>query len=415
MRESIAANNQNKETESLAEAFQSFNQATDYLTQFYKDLEQQVSLLNTELTTAKREKNRELNEKERLADRLSNLLHVLPAGVVVLDGNGVINQVNPAAIDLLGEPLENELWRDVVTRTFSPRWDDGHDITLKDGRHVNISTQSLESEPGQILLLKDVSENRRLQEQFSDLKRLSAMGEMAASLAHQVRTPLSSAILYASNLCRNGLDESIRKRFSEKLLSRLKNLEGLVEDMLLFARGGRFDSVQQSFPEFIEVMKESLHAKQNEFGCDIEINSEIDNALVDINRNAIISAIHNLINNAIQSTDRQININIDCYRVNEQFIEINIKDNGAGIPEEIHGRLFEPFFTTRSQGTGLGLAVVDAVIRAHNGVLSFDTSLGEGTVFHIKLPVIAWQECQINQYQSDANLSEFDSRINSRR
>lgn len=386
--QSPIVDNYTQQTESLEEAFQNFNQATNYLTEFYKDLELQVSKLNEELTSAKIEKNKQFDEKERLASRLANLLHVLPGGVVVLDGNGVVTEANPAAIDLLGNPLEGKLWRDVVERTFSPRWDDGHDITLKDGRYVNISTQSLESEPGQILLIKDVSENRQLQEQFSHLKRLSAMGEMAASLAHQVRTPLSSAILYASNLCRNGLDSNIHQRFSEKLLSRLQNLEGLVEDMLLFARGGRFDSEQLAFNSFIEELNESLQSKAIEYDCEINVDNQIDAAVIEANKNAVISAIHNLVTNAVQSSNYSVTINVLCKQINDQFVQIDIKDDGVGIPADIHDRLFEPFFTTRSQGTGLGLAVVDAVVRAHNGRLSFETEEGQGTVFHIQLPVV---------------------------
>ncbi len=402
MEQDPGTNNCNNESESLEEAFQNFSQATNYLTEFYKGLEQQVAQLNAELLTAKIEKDKQFDEKERLANRLADLLHVLPAGVIVLDGNGNISQANPAAIDLLGSPLEGILWRDVVERAFSPRWDDGHDITLKDGRYVNISTQSLESEPGQILLIKDVSENRQLQEQFSHLKRLSAMGEMAASLAHQVRTPLSSAILYASNLCRNGLDKNIRQRFSGKLLSRLQNLEALVEDMLLFSRGGRFDSQQESLNSLIDDLDESLRSKEVEYGCKINIDNQVDTAVIDVNKNAIISSIHNLVTNAVQSTNHFVEINIHCTQPHDNYIQFDVEDNGDGIPEDIQDRLFEPFFTTRSQGTGLGLAVVDAVVRAHNGTLTFETEERKGTMFHIQLPVIeclanANEESQINE------------------
>ncbi len=345
--------NQNEDSNTLEEAFENFSEATGYLTEFYKGLEGQVAKLNAELISAKIEKKKEYLEKERLASRLANLLHVLPGGVVVLDGNGVITQVNPVAINLLGNPLEGLLWRDIVERAFSPRWDDGHDITLKDGRTVNISTQALESEPGQILLIKDVSENRQLQEQLSGLKRLSAMGEMAASLAHQVRTPLSSAILYASNLSRNGLEDSVRRRFADKLLSRLQNLEGLVEDMLLFARGGRFDSEKQSVNSFIAALKETLQSKSAEYDCDITITNKIKKAVIDVNSHALISCIHNLVTNAVQSVNDSVTINLNCYQTDENTIQIDVADNGSGIPEKFQGRLFEPFFSTRSQGTGV--------------------------------------------------------------
>ena len=374
-------------SDTLEEAFENFSEATSYLTEFYKGLEQQVAKLNAELTSAKLEKKQEYSEKEKLANRLANILHVLPAGVIVLDGDGVIQQVNPAATDLLGKPLEGELWRDVVERTFAPRWDDGHDITLKDGRYVNIATQSLESEPGQIILLKDVSENRHLQEQYSDLKRLSAMGEMAASLAHQVRTPLSSAILYASNIARNEIDASVRQRFSEKLLSRLQNLETLIEDMLLFARGGRFEAKTQTLNSFVDELDESLQNKIEEYECILNIHHSPSEININVNQHALISCLHNLVTNAVQSVDRQIEIKINFKVLDKDWLEIDVTDNGPGIPEKFHDRLFEPFFSTRPQGTGLGLAVVDAVVRAHHGKLLFDTQKDQGTTFHIQLPI----------------------------
>lgn len=380
-------NHEDLNSNNLEEAFENFSEATNYLTEFYKGLEQEVAKLNAELTSARKEKNHQHNEKEKLATRLSNILHVLPAGIIVLDANGVINQVNPVAIELLDEPLIGEFWRDVVERSFEPRWDDGHDVRLKDGRYVNLSTQSLDAEPGQIILLKDVSDNRLLQEQYSDLKRLSAMGEMAASLAHQVRTPLSSAILYASNISRNGLDETVRKKFSDKLLSRLQNLETLVEDMLLFARGGRFDAKPQTLASFIDDLDESLQVKIEEYQCSLSINKKLPDIKLNINQPALISCIHNLVTNAVQSIDTVVKIEIDCVVAAKDKIQLSIKDNGSGIPKNIQDKLFEPFFTTRSQGTGLGLPVVEAVVRAHNGKLRFESKESEGTVFYIQLPI----------------------------
>ena len=122
---------------SIEEAFANFNQASEHLTEFYKGLENQVALLNDQLQTAHQDKLREYEEKERLANRLANILHVLPGGLVVLDGDGRVADCNPAAKSLLGEPLEGEQWRDIVERCFAPRWDDGHDITLRDGRYVS--------------------------------------------------------------------------------------------------------------------------------------------------------------------------------------------------------------------------------------------------------------------------------------
>lgn len=381
---------------SIEEAFEYFNQASEHLSEFYKGLEHQVTLLNDQLQTAQRDRLRQYEEKERLANRLSNLLRVLPGGVVVLDGRGVVSDCNPAAVNLLGEPLMGELWRDVVDRCFDPRWDDGHDITLRDGRCVNISTQSLESEPGQILLIKDVTETRQLQEQFSQLKRLSAMGEMAASLAHQIRTPLSSAMLYASNLSRAALGEQVRHRFTDKIIQRLQNLESLVEDMLLFSRGGRLESRQVSAITFVHDTCLSLESNTAPGEHELVFSENINSGELNINEAALISAIQNLVNNAIESSDKSVCVHLN-FTITEDSLNIRVSDNGPGIPERVRDRVLEPFFTTRSNGTGLGLAVVDSVIRAHSGKLTLESTNNNGTCFSIRLPLVAGQASASNE------------------
>ncbi len=179
----------------------------------------------------------ELAEKERLANRLQSLLDLLPGGVIVIDAHGVVREANPAALGLLGEPLVGMLWREVIARCFAPREDDGHEISLRDGRRLSIATRSLNGEPGQLILLNDLTDTRRLQEQLARHERLSALGRMVASLAHQIRTPLSAALLYAGHLSEQALPTDQQQRFAGRLKERLHELEHQVRDMLVFARG----------------------------------------------------------------------------------------------------------------------------------------------------------------------------------
>jgi two-component system sensor histidine kinase FlrB len=107
--------------------------------------------------------------ESRIADRLSSLLAVIPGGVVVIDGMGVVQDCNQVAINLLGEPLTGQRWIDVIKRAFKPREDDGHDVSLADGRLVHISTSPLDKEPGQIILLQEVTETRQLQRKVAKI------------------------------------------------------------------------------------------------------------------------------------------------------------------------------------------------------------------------------------------------------
>ena len=370
----------------LETAFSSFNEASTALADVYKELETKVSSLNSELSNARNEKIQQFEEKEKIASRLQHLLNILPAGVVVLDENGRITECNPAAESLLGPALVSREWRDIVENSFSPRWDDGHDITLLDGRSVNISTQSLENEGGQLVLLKEVTETRQLQEQLGHLKRLSAMGEMAAALAHQIRTPLSSAVLYASNLKNTYCDRARQLRFTEKLLTRLQHLEALIEDMLLFARGGNFDFKSYKLLGLLEEFSNNFDQGDSEICVRLELNTLADSLEVNVNEHAINSVLQNLVDNAVNANANSTVITIQVKEESGQHVAIFVSDNGPGVPEEIQDRIFDPFFTTNSSGTGLGLAVADSVLKSHGGSIKLLKDTNQ-TTFRIRLPI----------------------------
>ena len=308
------------------------------------------------------------------------------AGVVVLDNNGAITECNPAAENLLGTPLLSRQWRDVVENSFSPRWDDGHDMTLVDGRSVNISTQSLDGESGQLVLLKEVTETRQLQEQLGQLKRLSAMGEMAASLAHQIRTPLSTAVLYASNLKNTYCDRARQLRFTEKLLSRLQHLETLIEDMLLFARGGSFDFKCYRIRDLLEDFVKGIEQLQGRVTISLDVSKLDQSVEVNVNQHAISSVLQNLVDNSINASSGPLQLTIEAGISDEGWLEILVSDDGPGIPGDVQDKIFDPFFTTRSSGTGLGLAVADSVIKSHGGTIRL-LKENKLTTFRIKLPV----------------------------
>ncbi len=328
-----------------------------------------------------------LAQKLRQADRLEEILNVLPSGVVVLDGSGQVRYCNPAAIEILGVSLLGTAWSDVVARVFSPRLDDGHDISLRCGRRVNVSTQALQGEPGQILLIHEVTETRRLQEQLNWHKRLSAQGEMAAALAHQVRTPLSCALLYLSNLGQPGLDRELRQRFMEKAFTCLKDLERLMNDMLLYARSGGFEMEEIGLDLLFDNLVRQAEPVLTGTRFDLTVRRPLPKVILRANPSALQSAMLNLVHNAVQSCGETGALRIDADMENDQTLVLGFTDNGPGIPEEIRREIFEPFKTTRSHGTGLGLAIVHAVVRAHRGEIWLDPGHAFGTSFKMRFPV----------------------------
>lgn len=379
------------QAQELQDAFGAFNQLSAQLSESYQQLEVRVAGLTTALENEQDERLKELTEKERVASRLASLLHALPGGVVVIDGEGKVQEHNPAAELLLGQPLLGLPWSAIIQRSFSPRSDDGHDISLVDGRKVNISTCPLGSEPGQILLITDVTEIRYLQDRTEQQQRLAAMGKMAASLAHQIRTPLSSALLYVSNLKRQVLSDEDRLSVTDKMTSRLRHLEQLIEDMLMYSREGTVGeeifTSQNLLDELYQGLEPQLELTKTRFSS---ANSKRD-LLIHGNRQMLLSALTNLAMNAMQAMkESQIannpEIKVEIKKISN-CVTIELSDNGPGISLDVQEQIFDPFYTTRTQGTGLGLAVVKAVAKAHGGDVEINSTVNEGCTFKITLPL----------------------------
>lgn len=373
----------------LKQAFELFNDMSQQLVESYHLLEDRVTELNRELTSVSDQRMQELAEKEQLAHRLESLLNFLPGGVVVLDSSGRVSECNPAARELLGEPLEGELWRDLIGRRFMPRRDDGHEVSLHDGRRISIGTRNLGAD-GQIILLTDQTETRRLQSELSRHERLSALGKMMSALAHQIRTPLSAAMLYAGHLCKPDLPEARRQQFAEKISGRLNHLERQVQDMLLFVKGElplddliSVAELQLALEEAMEVPLLTSHSR-----CDWIVQGR--EQYLQCNREALIGALLNLVNNGIQAVGTKAQLQLDirpCRNQERACLAISLTDRGPGIAPELMPSLGDLFVTSKSQGTGLGLAVVKAVARAHQGTFDLQSKPGQGTCARLALPL----------------------------
>ncbi|MGF6593343.1 sensor histidine kinase [Pseudomonas sp. 2835] len=375
----------------LEQAFAMFDQVSSQLSESYSLLEARVTELKGELAVVSAQRMAELAEKERLANRLQNLLALLPGGVIVIDGLGRVREANPAASDLLGEPLVGELWREVIARSFAPREDDGHEVSLRDGRRLSIATRSLDAEPGQLVLLNDLTETRHLQDQLARHQRLSSLGRMVASLAHQIRTPLSAAMLYASHLAEQSLPVETQQRFAGNLKERLHELEHQVRDMLVFARGELPLTDRLTPKALFQALQQAAQTHVQGHAVRWQCDSHLGELLC--NRDTLVGAMLNLIENALQASGEPARLKVHLYR-RGQILHLCISDAGAGIDSALLARLGEPFLTTKATGTGLGLAVVKAVARAHQGSLQLRSRPGRGTCARISLPLIGAQSVE---------------------
>lgn len=380
----------------LDQMVDSFTAMSQQLSQSYSFLESRVCELTDQLQEVNLQVDKAQRDKRQLNDRFASLLEILPGGVVIIDNQGVVIECNPVAIRFLGEPLCGERWTDIINRNFAPRSDDGCEISLKDGRRVSLATSSLPDGDGQIVLLTDQTETRRLQGLLSRHQRLSAMGKMMSSLAHQIRTPLSSAMLYAEHLHNEALSPEMTRRFAGKVLTRLQHLESQVRDMLVFARGEVDISDVVSGQRLADQWLEQSYDIGREQGVSIEIECDegVEKTLIACNRDILLGAMTNLVNNACQAlheVERNTKLVTLSVKFDDDSLYLWVRDNGPGFSKEALLGIQEAFFTTKSTGTGLGLSVVRAVAAAHHGRFLIERPK-QGAKVGMKLPLIHTKE-----------------------
>ncbi len=351
----------------LAEAFALFSRASEELSTAYNALQGQVA---------------------QLTERLTVLMGALPAGVVVVDRDGLVVQVNRAAESWFGGGLVGREWENITSAlqaTETPG-----EVTLEHGaRRLSVSETALESGEERMLLLHDITETHHMRLAAERNERLAAMGEMVAGLAHQLRTPLAAALLYTGNLRQPELGPVERAKVADRAIERLRYLERLIRDMLLFARGdslGRqYFGVCELVAELTNTLEPLARARQVVFSSrcecgDLELYGD---------RKALGGALTNLLENALQATPvgGVVGCEACCTGGANGGVRFVVHDNGRGIDPELQGRLFDPFFTTRAEGTGLGLAIARGVARGHGGDITLKSVPGKGSTFTLSIPL----------------------------
>lgn len=362
-----------------------------WATQSYQQLEQQVEHLQDELLQLSAQRHAELEQQEMLAQQLSSLLGILPVGVLVLDHHGRVRSANPAAHAILGLEslsLEGQPWLLLAQMAICPKADDGHEISLHNNKRVSIATQALPDQ-GQLVVIHDQTQTRALQAQVSRDQRLAEMGRMVASLAHQIRTPLASATLYVGNLLRFQPEPEQQQQFLLRIQQSLGHLEQQVRDMLMFVRGDAPRQDHILISELLADVEQQAEPTLQARGFQLQLEQQ-HNGMICCNKELLVGAILNLINNAMDAcqplaTARVLRLRA---RLEQRQLQLCLCDRGQGMTAEQLAQVEQPFYTTKSTGTGLGLAVVRSVIKAHHGQMQIASQPGQGTQVSLWLPII---------------------------
>ena len=393
----------------ISESFTSFTEMTQQLQAAYRELEDRYEALNKKLQETNIELRQSFGEKERLSSYLNNILENLNSGVIVIDTEGRLQLFNRAAERILkfqessvlgkkwvdiAEESDRHLGCQKTLQTAKVFTDEEKVIANAEGTLININfSTSLLLAPddeviGAVEVFYDLTKLKKLEREMARVSTLAALGKMAATIAHEVRNPLGAISGFTALLDKDTPDDDCRKKLIKKISSGVDSLNRIVNGLLEFTRDPSVLVLPVDITELIEEVVDnvSLDIKSKNIRIICEIQENLKPYPLDKDR--FHQIMLNLINNAMQASEKGNRIKIVLHRVNSE-IRIEVIDEGKGIPDKIIGRIFEPFFTTREKGTGLGLAIVKKLVQAHGGSI-FAESRGpdKGARFVITLPII---------------------------
>lgn len=385
----------------LSRGFELFALETERLHKAYRNLHRQFGKVNRKLEDTNERLKRKVHELHALTDYLDNILSHMSQGLLFINKEGYITTYNKAAEALLEKPKEQVCFQDFQNNFDNSLFGYSMRKALKekkapktthislifaDGRQKEIETSSTLIFDGLILLLRDVTEFRRLQILASRKDRMQALGELAAQVAHEIRNPLGGIKGFASLLHRDLRNKPEFLKLTEYIIEGANTLDRLVTQVLNFSRPLQIELKESNLTELLEELKETLIAeKVLKPNIVFTLNAE-ENVFSVVDAGLLKSAIHNLLINAIQAMPEGGSLNVTL-RSHADKAWIQISDTGVGIPEEHLKKLFSPFFSTKPDGNGLGLAETHKLIQAHGGEITVDSLPDYGTCFNIKIPL----------------------------
>jgi len=357
-----------------------------------------------ELLGKLKEKEKELEKLKTFAEERAvsieayneNILQSVPSGVISVDNELKIKSMNQAAEHILGVNAKGSIgnnFTDLFHEPLTTLMKEHRTVSrveypyvTGDQRHIwlGITTSELRNAAGEkigfIFVFTDLSDIKSLQTQVELKERLSQLGEMSAGISHELRNSMSVISGYAKLLGRK-VDQASRPTV-DAITEEIKNMDKIISELLAFAKPTVLHMENVDLYELIKDIAAAVTV--NNEGVRVSINADTP---VSIRADAVLlrQALSNLIINAGESMPDGGNIAVGLRRVQNKA-EISIRDSGCGIPENIRQKIFLPFYTTKPQGIGFGLALVQKIVVSHDGNIEVDSREGEGSTFTITLP-----------------------------
>jgi len=373
------------------------------------------SLISEQLKQAGQKLREQQTDLEELQALNENIVHSVNIGLITLDSRDRISFANPTAQRIIGKPLA-EIHRKTLQEIFpgmngyiksEGASNDGakaavrSDVyyTTPDGMRLFLGFSSNElfnqdgERVGKICTFQDLTLLKKMEDEVNLADRFAAVGKLAAAIAHEIRNPLASMSgsiqILRSELKLDPTSESLM----EIVLRETDRLNSLISDFLDFARpaegGEEIVDLNLLIEELVNMLKNNP-----EFGGNVQFLKNLDRDVFVRGDSAQLRQLFiNLFLNSIQAMPRGGRIDVQTRHIQDaasdgggKFVEITLLDTGLGIDEEHLSNIFDPFYTTKDDGTGLGLTIAYRIVESHNGRISVDSKVGRGTRFEVRLP-----------------------------
>lgn len=331
---------------------------------------------------------------QKTRDYTRQVIASMAHGVVSIDAGGKVVSYNQQALALLGVPtaamdrfdlktvfdfqatgIARTLERDEAVLNREIRYPRGNREDLPLSLTVTPIQDETGSRNGAVVVLRDLSEIKRLEEQVQRAEKMAAIGRLAAGVAHEIRNPLSSIRGFAYLLGRGHGKETCEREYADVMVREIDRINHVVSDLINFARPMAPEPEATCLADLIDHVVSLVSADARTHAIDIHVDCEAAMPLVSLDPNQVTQALLNLMLNAVNALDPGGAIAVRASFSNAEAVQIRVEDNGPGIDPQIQEKIFEPFYTTRERGTGLGLAIVRKIAENHDGWINVESPL----------------------------------------
>lgn len=349
---------------------------------------------------------------ERLEHFHSVLLDNMPDGLMTVGREGIVRAANPAALSIfedVGPSVVGKPFGDIPLKYLDDS-DSGKASRYENSpwKHCAYGGRDLEilmtplagpdpgrgphhtEEGGRLVLIRDRTDLKALEDDLNEAERLAAVGRLAAGLAHEIRNPLSALRGFAQYFAGKLAGRNPEEQYAKTMVEEADRLNRVVTDLMFLAKPREPAMEEIPVAAMVEELSRLMQFDLERLGA--SLSSGVDGAQVFADRDMVKQALLNLVMNAVNALPEDgghVTISADA---EGPFQCIRVTDNGAGMPEDVRSKAMEPFFTTRNEGTGLGLSIVHKIMRDHRGRLEIESAPGKGTTATLCFPKSTGEE-----------------------